>query len=61
MTTAIWFWILMLLWAVFGFGYHWPAGPTPNSRWYWPVGWNILLFLIVLVLGIAQFGSPFKG
>jgi hypothetical protein len=58
MTLAIWFYILMLLWLVFGFYWYWP-GRAGSAGW-WPLGGNSLLFLLLLILGIAQFGSPVK-
>jgi len=52
MTLALCFWILMLIWLVWGVYTSWPnlgAG-----------GGNLLLFLLLLILGWAQFGAPIK-
>lgn len=50
MTFALAFWILMLLWLVFG-----PAWQTGN----WPhIGASLLLFLLILLLGWRVFGQP---
>jgi hypothetical protein len=57
MTLGLLFWILMLLWLV---GYGYGTLNTPANR-AWPVmGPNILLFVLLLVLGWATFGSPIK-
>ena len=53
MTLALMFWILMLLWLVFGV---WSAWPNVQAA-----GGTGLLFFLLLILGWAQFGSPIKG
>jgi hypothetical protein len=48
------FWILMLLWLLFGlWNYH-----SPMS--YGPLGSNLLLFVLLLLLGWQAFGAPLK-
>jgi hypothetical protein len=47
------FWILMLLWLVFGSYWWWPS---PG-----PMGINLLLFFIIAILGWHAFGPPFHG
>lgn len=60
MTLAIAFWILMLLWLVLGIYQSWPAsGATAGG--YWPIGGNLLLFLLIFILGVHSFGWPIKG
>lgn len=54
MTLALLFWILMLLWLLRG------AYVTYSSKSWEVIGGDILLFLLVLVLGVAQFGAPIK-
>ena len=44
----------MLFMLVFGIWSNWPAG-EPRS---W--GGSLLLFLLLLILGYAQFGSPIR-
>ncbi len=54
MTLALAFWILMLIWLVFGLSVHyWPGSPP------W-VG-TLLLFILFLLLGWKTFGSPIHG
>jgi hypothetical protein len=53
MTFALIFWILMLLWAVYGFWGYW-GGPNP-SYWY---GHGGFLFILFLLLGWKIFGAP---
>lgn len=54
MSLQIIFWILMLIWLVFGF-----VGPKIGT--WAPYGSTVLLFLILLVLGWAAFGAPVQG
>lgn len=53
MSMALLFWILMLLWLVFGLWWHWPNYPT--------VGFNLMLFLLIGILGWHAFGAPVHG
>jgi hypothetical protein len=53
MTLGLCFWILMLIWLVFGLFIHfYPAGP------YGVVGSTILLFVLFVLLGWQTFGPP---
>ena len=54
MSLSIIFWILMLIWAVFGF-----AGPRLGT--WAPLGNTILLFVLLLILGWGTFGAPVHG
>lgn len=53
MTLGLCFWILMLIWAVFGtlvhFGYGGPWGASVNT---------VLLFVLFGLLGWQVFGAP---
>jgi hypothetical protein len=51
MSLTLVFWILMLIWAVFGF-----AGDRLGA--WAPWGNTILLFVLLLILGWGQFGAP---
>lgn len=53
MTLGLAFWILMLLWLVFGLWNWWPN--------YHLVGGNLLLFILLLLLGWHAFGPPIHG
>lgn len=56
MPLAYIFWMLMILWAVFGV---YPfVVETPNQRIV--SGGNILLFVLLLLLGLQAFGSFVK-
>ena len=50
MTLGLCFWILMLLWLVFGMWQSWPN--------HYVVGGNLLLFILLLLLGWQAFGAP---
>jgi hypothetical protein len=55
MTIGLAFWILMLIWLVFGLYFGYTAG-TP-----YVIGGNLLLFILLLLLGWAAFGAPLRG
>lgn len=57
MSLGLVFWILMLLWLVFGLYWRWPAGGAP----IWPLGGDLLLFILLLLLGWHAFGAPIHG
>ena len=52
MSFGLIFWILMLLWLVFGL-WNWYV---PNTRWVW--GHGAFLFILFLLLGWRVFGAP---
>jgi hypothetical protein len=54
MTLALAFWILMLIWFVFGLVVHFGLLTGP----YGPVGNVLLLFILFLLLGWQVFGAP---
>jgi hypothetical protein len=54
MTMGLAFWILMLVSLVFGFFASRLVGP------YGPIGSNLLLFILLLLLGWQVFGAPIK-
>jgi hypothetical protein len=54
MPIAIAFWVLMLLWLIFGV----VVGPTPFS-WRGSAG-NLLLFVLIALLGWHVFGAALK-
>lgn len=53
MSFALVYWILMLLWLVFGLWSNWPASASPKA---W--GGNLLLFILLVLLGWSTFGAP---
>ncbi len=55
MSLAIWFWLCMFIWLLFGFYRSW-GEPSP----YYGVGGHLLHFLILAILGVQVFGSPVK-
>lgn len=59
MTRELCFWILMLLWLVFGIWSNWPA--SGDGRSFRPLGGTVLLFVLLLLLGWQTFGAPLKG
>lgn len=56
MSFSLLFWILMLLWLVFGL-WSWPRTGHPASVWTWLPD-RALLFVLLLLLGWHVFGQP---
>ncbi len=52
MPMGLAFWILMLLWLVFGVWSTWPN--------HYALGGNLLLFILIGLLGWQAFGAPLK-
>lgn len=57
MPIAYIFWMLMILWAIFGLGYPFVVA-APDRRVV--VGGNLLLFVLIVLLGLQVFGSVVK-
>ena len=58
MTSGLVFWILMLLWAVFGIWTRWPSIKEGGIK---AGGGDFLLFILLLLLGWHAFGAPIHG
>lgn len=57
MTLAVLFWILMIIWLVFGLWRDYvPAQPYPLPR----LAGNLFLFVLLAILGWQVFGGPVK-
>lgn len=56
MSMGLMFWILMLLWAVFGLAVYGGYGGQ-----YGMMGHNLLAFILFLLLGWKVFGTPING
>lgn len=54
MSFALVYWILMLIWLVFGLWSNWPVSGS-NAR---PLGGTLLLFILLVILGWKVFGAP---
>ena len=52
MSLGLAFWIIFLIWAVFGVWWNWPNHAA--------VGGNAILFVLLLLLGWATFGAPIR-
>lgn len=55
MSLGLVFWILMLVWLVFGV---WSAWPTLGTK---ANGGDLLVFILLLILGWKTFGAPIHG
>jgi hypothetical protein len=58
MSIGLVFWILMLLWLVFGLWQNYPQ--LTAGQWH-PLGGSLLLFILLLLLGWHAFGAPIRG
>lgn len=57
MPLSILFWVIMIVWLVFGvWSSYTPGQPYP----FRPLAVNFLLFILFCLLGWAQFGAPVK-
>ena len=56
MSIGLAFWILMLIWFVFGVIWHFGYIGS-----YGPIGSTLLLFVLFLLLGWKVFGPPLHG
>lgn len=58
MSMGLIFWILMLLWLIFGLAWNWPGSTAVGA--YGPIGNSALLFVLLLLLGWQVFGAPVR-
>lgn len=57
MPLSILFWVLMIVWLIFGFYSEYvPGQPYPIVRG----GRHLIIFILFGILGWAQFGGPVK-
>lgn len=54
MPMGVLFWVLMVLWLLFGLYWHWPKEPGPAG--FGIMGGNLLLFILLGLLGWRVFG-----
>jgi hypothetical protein len=54
MSIALLFWVIMLVWLIFGVFTNWPKAPGQPP---WPIGGHIILWVLLALLGWAQFGA----
>ncbi|HKI32095.1 MAG TPA: hypothetical protein VKA46_09515 [Gemmataceae bacterium] len=59
MQKGLLFWILMLFWLVVGVWGFWPRSEGVLN--YGPLGWGLVLFLLIGLLGWKVFGPPLQG
>lgn len=57
LTVGLLFWILMIVWLVFGV-VTWKR-TTPEVLWI--AGWDVLTYGLFFLLGVGVFGWPIKG
>jgi hypothetical protein len=56
MTRRLMFWVLMLVWLVWGVSWHFALVGA-----FGPVGFGVLLFLLFGLVGWQVFGPPISG
>ena len=57
MTIGLLFWVIMIIWLLFGLFTYWPA---PGTRPY-PLGGHIVLWVLLALLGWKVFGPALHG
>ena len=60
MKIGLLFWILMLVWLLFGLWVYWPVGGGSVVT-FGPAGGSFLLFVLVGILGWKVFGAPLQA
>jgi hypothetical protein len=55
MTKGLVFWVLMLIWLVFGVAWSWRGAAFGDWGWR---GHGLLVFALFVLLGWAAFGPP---
>jgi hypothetical protein len=59
MPLGVIFWILMILWFVFGLWGNWPVPADPSGRVRF--GGSLLLFVLLFIIGWKLFGFVVQG
>ncbi len=59
MSIGFIFWLLMILWVLFGLYWNWPNEPGRSG--FAPLGGNLLLFILLFLLGWKVFGFVIQG
>lgn len=55
------YWLLVILWLIFGLYTGWPrVAPDNTPRWS-PLGGSLLLWVLFVLIGLALFGWPIGG
>lgn len=57
MTLDAWYWLLMALWFFFG---GWRIFVVPPAERPYLAGNHALIFVLFVLIGLKNFGSPFK-
>lgn len=58
MPMGILFYVLMLIWFIFGLYWNWPRDQAAPG--YGLIGGNLMLFILLLLLGWRTFGPPLQ-
>lgn len=58
MSLRLLFWLLMLLWLIFGFFVYWPASTPSGTVVFLPLGNHLIHFALFFVVGWKVFGFP---
>lgn len=61
LTISFIYWLLMLLWVIFGIVWYWPRVPTPAPAPRSYAFGHVLIFVLFFILGYAEFGWPIGG
>jgi cytochrome b561 len=61
MSIGFIFWLLMILWLLFGLYWNWPKTPEQKASGVGALGGNLLLFILLFLLGWKTFGFIIQG
>lgn len=61
MSKGLLFWIILILWLIFGLLFWWPAAAVGGGTGYAPLGIPVIVFVLFFLLGWKVFGPPIQG
>lgn len=56
MSVGFIYWLLMILWLIFGFVWYWPRGDAKPA--YPNISGHFMLFVLLFLLGLSVYGFP---
>lgn len=59
MKIGLIYWLILLLWFLFGLFVYWPTPGTGTVAFY-PLGGSLILFILLFLLGWKVFGWPIQ-
>lgn len=60
MTKDFLYWFFLMCWLLFSGWFWWGAAGESGPRRYGPLGVNLFLLILLVLIGLALFGTPVK-